>query len=325
MHFQLKTPVAFIIFNRPDTTSQVFEEIRKAKPPLLLVVADGPREGHPDDSQQCARARAVIENVDWKCEVRNNYSEVNLGCKRRVSSGLEWVFRQVPEAIILEDDCLPDPTFFPYCEELLERYRHDERVGQISGSNFQSGHKRTGFSYYFSRYYQAWGWASWGRAWKNYDVDMKAWPEIRKGGWLRDILGGWQYVAYWTYVLDMTYWGELDTWDYQWMFHCWLQSRLAVLPDVNLVSNIGFDSRATHMTGCSWSKDMRRGAMAFPLLHPPLILRNTAADRYEEVHRHLIPFPLLNTVQYSMRNAFRGADRKTDGLRPRRASLIDHD
>lgn len=303
----MKTPIALILFNRPDTTSRVFEEIRRAKPPLLLVVADGPREDHPDDLQQCARARAVIENVDWKCDVRNNYSEVNLGCKRRVSSGLEWVFRQVPEAIILEDDCLPDPTFFSFCEELLERYRYDERVGQISGSNFQSVQKRTKYSYYFSRYYQAWGWASWERAWKNYDVDMKAWPEIRKGGWLRDILGSWQCVPYWTYVLDMTYRGDLDTWDYQWMVHCWLQSRLAVLPEVNLVSNIGFDSRATHTRGWSRCNDMRREAIAFPLVHPPLVLRNTAADRYAEVHRHLIPFPLLNMVQYSLRNTFRGS------------------
>ena len=151
------TPVAFIIFNRPDTTKRVFAEIAKARPPKLLVIADGPRADHPADVEKCAAVRAIIDGVDWDCEVLKNYSDVNLGCKRRVSSGLDWVFDTVEEAIILEDDCLPHPTFFRFCEEMLEKYRDDKRIAMISGDNLQFGRKRTGYSYYFSRYPHIWG------------------------------------------------------------------------------------------------------------------------------------------------------------------------
>src|SRR5665648_587346 len=167
-NFQLKTPVAFIIFNRPETTRRVFAEIAKARPTKLLVIADGPRATHPDDAEKCAVVRAIIDGVDWDCEVLKNYSDVNLGCKRRVSSGLDWVFDTVEEAIILEDDCLPHPTFFRFCEEMLAKYRDDKRIAMISGDNFQFGKKRTEYSYYFSRYTHIWGWASWRRAWDNY-------------------------------------------------------------------------------------------------------------------------------------------------------------
>lgn len=158
--FQLKTPVAFLIFNRPDTTRRVFAEIAKARPPKLLVVADGPRADHPDDVEKCAAVRAIIDGIDWDCKVLTNYSDINLGCKRRVSSGLDWVFDTVEEAIILEDDCLPHPAFFRFCEEMLNKYRDDKRIAMISGDNFQFGRKRTEYSYYFSRYPHIWGWAS---------------------------------------------------------------------------------------------------------------------------------------------------------------------
>ncbi|MEW6491011.1 MAG: glycosyltransferase family 2 protein, partial [Cyanobacteriota bacterium] len=164
----MKTPVVFIIFNRPDTTQKVFEAIRQAHPPLLFVIADGPRPNKPGEDQKCAATRAIIDQVDWDCEVLTNYSEINLGCERRVSSGLNWVFDTVEEAIILEDDCLPHPTFFSFCEELLDYYRNDQRVMVITGQNVQFGRKRTDYTYYFSRYNHCWGWASWRRAWRSY-------------------------------------------------------------------------------------------------------------------------------------------------------------
>jgi hypothetical protein len=303
----LKTAVAFFIFNRPDTTVRVFEEIRRAKPLLLLVVADGPRKGRPGEPEQCASARAVIEQVDWPCEVRKNYSEVNLGCKGRLSSGLTWVFEEVTEAIILEDDCLPDKTFFHFSEELLQKFRDDDRVGQISGTNFLLGAQATKCSYFFSRFYQAWGWASWRRAWKDYDVNMNDWPEIRKGEWLRDLLGSQRFVPYWTYVLEKVYRGEIDTWDYQWMFRCWVQNRLAVLPSRNLVSNLGFDARATHTKG-GWKRfrNIEREPIAFPLSHPPSMIRNADADKHLEVQKHLVPSPLFNMLLYKLKIAREG-------------------
>ena len=137
----MKTPVAFLIFNRPDTTAKVFEAIRQAKPPKLLVVADGPRSDNPSEAEKCQAAREIIEQVDWECEVLTNYSDVNLGCKTRVSSGLDWVFDNVEEAIILEDDCLPHPSFFPFCEKLLDNYRDDKRIMDIRRNNMQYGPK----------------------------------------------------------------------------------------------------------------------------------------------------------------------------------------
>ena len=145
----MNTPVALIIFNRPDTTKKTFDEIAKARPPKLFVIADGPRADHPEDIKKCAAVREIIERVDWKCEVIKNYSDVNLGCGKRPATGISWIFEHVEEAIILEDDCVPHPTFFRFCEELLEKFRYDERVMQISGSNFQLGHKRTSYSYFF--------------------------------------------------------------------------------------------------------------------------------------------------------------------------------
>lgn len=281
-NFKLKTPVAFIIFNRPETTKRVFAEIAKARPQKLLVIADGPRADHPDDIEKCVAVRAIIDSVNWNCEVLKNYSDMNLGCKRRVSSGLDWVFDTVEEAIILEDDCLPHPTFFRFCEEMLEKYRHDERIAMISGNNHQFGRKRTEYSYYFSRYTHIWGWASWRRAWDNYDVDMKIWPEIRDGGWLEDLLGAKRSVWYWKYIFENVYKGKIDTWDYQWIFSCWIQNALAILPNVNLVSNIGFGMKAVHTKVKNKFAHMEIEPMSFPILHPDYILRDSKADFFVE-------------------------------------------
>jgi hypothetical protein len=281
----LSTPVAFIIFNRPSTTAQVFEAIRQARPRQLLVIADGPRDDHPEDPAKCAAAQAIIEQVDWDCDVVLNYSEINRGCKRRVSTGLDWVFSLVEEAIILEDDCLPHPTFFKFCSELLGSYRNDERIMTIGGCNFQQGRQRTLYSYYFSRYVHVWGWASWRRAWQHYSVEMTSWPLLRDTTWLLDILGSDAAATYWRGTFDKAYAGLIDTWDYQWLFACWAQNGLAVLPEINLVSNIGYGDGATHTrdTGDSIPQLPAVG-MEFPLCHPPYIARHREADQFTFEH-----------------------------------------
>ncbi len=277
-NFQVKTPVAFLVFNRPDTTIRVFEEIRRARSPKLLVVADGPRADRPGEADKCKAVRAIIETVDWPCEVLKNYSDGNLGCKVRVSSGLDWVFEQVPEAIILEDDCLPHPTFFRFCEELLERYRDDERIGIISGDNFQFGKRRTQNSYYFSRYAHIWGWASWRRTWQKYDVEMKQWPTVRSAEWLSDIFQDRKLVKYWRNIVEAVFNNKIDTWDCQVNFACWINSTLNIMPNNNLVSNIGFGIDATHTTGRSQFSEMPAMEMQFPLVHPTMIIRDALAD-----------------------------------------------
>ncbi len=283
--YPLTTPVAFLIFNRPDVTARVFEQIRAARPAKLLVVADGPRPSRPDEPAKCAETRRIIEGVDWPCEVLTNFSETNLGCKRRVSSGIDWVFSQVEEAIILEDDCLPHPTFFRYCSEMLERYRDDDRVFHIAGCHFRPTGQPNPYSYYFSRYSFIWGWASWRRAWKHYDVEMKLWPTIRDGGWLRDFLGDEAAAKSFTREFQRIYDGEVDTWDFQWGLACWINSGLSIRPRVNLISNIGFIPDATHTTDLdNPAANLETRPLEFPLQHPPFMMRNAYEDRFLQSH-----------------------------------------
>lgn len=275
----LLTPVAFIIFNRPDTTERVFEAIQQAKPIKLLVVADGPRTDRPGEVEKCVATRAVIDRVDWECEVITNYSDINLGCKRRVSSGITWVFSQVEEAIILEDDCLPTASFFQFCQTLLEKYRHDDRIASISGTNYQQEQSRTAYNYYFSKYTHIWGWATWRRAWQDYSVDMKTWPECKQNNLLQSACHDAYEQKYWTGLFDRVYAGEIDTWDYQWLYTCFAQSRLSIEPDRNLISNIGFGADATHTVGDSPWSNMPTYDI-WDTNHPRLIIRDYEADLY---------------------------------------------
>ena len=258
----------------------------------MLVVADGPRADHPDDIEKCAAARAIIEQVDWDCEVLTNYSEKNLGCKRRVSSGLKWVFEYVEKAIILEDDCLLHPTFFRFAEELLEKYADDNRILSISGNNFQFGKHATDYSYYFSHYTHIWGWATWRRSMDLFDPDIALWPEIRDDGWLDNIFKTKAEVAYWRSIFERVYSKKIDAWAYSWFLMSLVQHGLNILPTVNLVSNIGFAADSTHTTDASSTfANIPAEAMTFPLEHPPFVIRHKQADLYtKDEHFHISPF-----------------------------------
>ena len=277
--------VAFFIFNRPEPSRQVFESIREARPQKLYVVADGPRAGREGEAEKClATRRGVLQLIDWPCEVHTNFAEKNLGCKWRMASGLDWVFSKEEQAIILEDDCVPDVSFFPFCDELLERYRDDQRVMTICGGNYQEGKVRTPDSYYFSKYPRIWGWASWRRAWEHYDVNMRLWPEIRDGRWLLDICGGKENAArYWHGIFEATYQNRIDTWDYQWLMAHWLNRGLTVIPNKNLISNIGWGKDATHTTTESDPcANLPLDTMSFPLLHPRFVVENYFQDIFTQ-------------------------------------------
>lgn len=287
----MKTPVVFIIFNRADTARRVFEVIREARPARLFVIADGPRSERAGERELCLETRAIIDQVDWDCQVETDFSAVNLGCRRRVASGLSWVFSQVDEAIILEDDCLPDPSFFGFCEELLERYRDDERVMHIAGTNFQSGNSEYGkrassSSYYFSRYNHCWGWATWRRAWSKFDGTMSCWPEVRRQGYLADILAGDEWaVPYWERSFQEVYEGRIDSWSFVWTLSCWVNNGLTILPTTNLISNIGFNPQGAHtINRRSRFANMKTEAIDLPLTAPPVMVRDRRADRYTQRH-----------------------------------------
>lgn len=273
-------PVVLIIFNRPDNAKQVLATIRAAKPAQLFVVADGPRGDRPGEVEKCAAARAIVEEVDWDCEVYTNFSETNLGCRLRVASGITWAFEHVDRAIILEDDCVPSQSFFPYCAHLLDRYEEDERVMMISGDNHLFGHEATKDSYYFSRYPHCWGWATWRRAWNKYDLEMTRWPEIRDRKLFDQYLPKRRERYYWESTFDFVHAGKIDTWDYQWVYSIWANSGLCIAPVRNLVRNIGFESDATH-TFTKWDSiyaSLTAEEMNLPLTHPPTVLASSDID-----------------------------------------------
>ncbi len=283
--------VVFLIFKRPDVTARVFEAIRKAKPARLLVIADAPRGDRPGEAEDCAATRAIIDGVDWECEVSRNYAEVNLGCAKRVSSGLDWVFDLVEDAVIIEDDCIPDPSFFQYCADLLHRYRDDQRIMSIAGSNFQFGQSVTPHSYYYSRYHDCWGWATWKRAWKHFDFEMKLWEELRDTSFLQDQLGDRQMADYWRIKFDLAYESKRDTWFYRWLYSCWVQNGIALVPDLNLISNVGLHPGATHTVEAAPYFDLPRAEMQFPMQHPPFMFPNRLADRSNFLNRCHIDLP----------------------------------
>ena len=275
----LRTPVLFLIFNRPEMTRRVFEAIRSAKPTTLFVAADGPRPSRPLEAELCNQARqAVLSGIDWKCEVKTLFRDKNFGCRLAVSSAITWFFDEVEEGIILEDDCLPEPSFFRYSEELLEKYRHDNQIMMISGDNFQPVKRGEG-SYWFSRYVHIWGWATWRRAWQKYDLAMKTWPEIRDSGHLKHTLPPSVYNKS-KKLFDRAFDGELSTWDIQWLFACWINSGLSITPNTNLVSNI--DSFGTHMKVYDPFINIPVQAMCYPMQHPEKIAPHEEADRYTQ-------------------------------------------
>jgi len=277
---QLETPVLFMIFNRPETTRRVFDEIRKAKPTKLFIAADGTRMNSPDDIENCRKTREIVAGVDWPCEIKKLFREKNLGCKIGVSSAIDWFFEQVSEGIILEDDCLPDQSFFPFCAELLERYRNNERVMMISGDNFQRGIIRGQASYYFSIYNCIWGWATWKRAWSLYDVSMKSFPDFKRNGAIKTILKNRQDQKHWLDMLDAAYDGKIDTWDRQWTYSIWDHDGMCIVPNANLVTNIGYGDDATHTK--TYDKD-RADLATEPmgaLKHPSNVAIDGEADEY---------------------------------------------
>lgn len=277
------TPVAMFVFNRPDHTARLLARLAEIRPRTLLVVADGPREGNAADARNCAKVRELIDRIPWECQQIRELAPANLGCRDRVASGLSWVFSGVEEAIILEDDCLPDPSFFRFCEELLARYRDDERVMMISGDNFLPGALAGRESYYFSRYAHIWGWASWRRAWRHYDVGITEWARLRETDWLlRAVEGNRSAERFWARCFDLAHEGAVDTWDYQWVFACFARRGLSAMPRTNLVSNIGFDEHATHTRAESVWSNLRAVPLRFPLTHPSLVEANAAMDRATE-------------------------------------------
>jgi hypothetical protein len=264
------TPILLLVFNRPDYTNQVLERLRTVRPTRLYVAADGPRPGNKDDQQRCAAVRQAIDEIDWSCDVERLFQDGNLGCKKGVETGIDWFFGQVDKGIILEDDCVPDPSFFVFAQAMLHRYEADERVMMVSGTNRVGRWHRNGYSYHFSRHGVIWGWATWRRAWAKHDRTLEAWDDPGVRARVAELLGPAQYEVR-ARQFESVRKGQLDTWDYGWMFTV-MRYGVAVVPSVNLITNIGFGQDATHtFNEYSSGANMRAFRLSFPLHHPPAV------------------------------------------------------
>lgn len=279
-------PVIFIIFSRLDTARQVFETIRAARPKTLLVIADGPRPDKPGEAEKCAMTRKIVDEVDWDCDVHTNFSDTNMGLYDRISSGITWAFEIVEKAIILEDDCVPSPSFYRYCGELLDRYATDDRVMMISGNNHLFGRPGPAESYYFSRYPHVWGWATWRRAWSKYDPDMTHWSEIKERQLFDQYFTRSRDRYHCEGMLELVhqrYGGMANTWAWRWFYSVWANSGLCIHPARNMVRNIGFQTDATH-TSTKYDRVyglLDAEELVFPLDHPPTVIASSDLDELE--------------------------------------------
>ena len=279
MAFELTTPVVLCIFTRLDTTKQVFEKIRQARPAKLYIISDAAREGRPGEDERVREVRDYVEgSIDWPCEVHKNYAKTNMGCGRRIPDGLTWVFEQEEEAIILEDDCVPDISFFRYCQEMLEYYRDNENVFIISGNNPIAHKCSMEYDYSFSKLPLIWGWATWARTWKKYDIDIKTWPLMKKDPvWKRTFTLKTRWFI--TAEFDELYDHKYDAWDYQMLYAVAVNDALCVVPSNNLIFNAGFGAGSSHTADApDWLLN-EASSVDFPIRHVPVMKRNIDFDR----------------------------------------------
>ncbi|CAN5363693.1 hemolytic protein HlpA [soil metagenome] len=310
------TPVLFLIFNRPQTTKLVFEEIRKARPVKLYVAADGPRQGFPDDVARCTQARQIATAVDWPCDVVTLFRSKNLGCGEGIATGITWFFEHETEGIILEDDCLPSTTFFRFCAEMLQHYRHDTRVMQIGGNNFESIDARDpDYSYSFSNYFHVWGWATWKRAWVLHDFKMTLYPEISQKKYLQRYYDTRVELDFFNYIFEKMFEGDDRTnrrtvWDYQWQFACTINSGVIIVPNCNLVRNLGFGADSTNTYNPNAiGHDLLSEEMEFPLRHTEFVMvdrirdnlyfrkvNSTMMSRFKSNLKRILPKPVIDKI-----------------------------
>jgi hypothetical protein len=285
-----KIPVLFVVFNRPDTAVESFQPIKRYRPDRLYIAADGARPEKEGEQSLCARTRAlVLKEIDWDCEVKKLFRDENVGCGRGVSEAITWMFETEEYGAIIEDDCVVSDDYFRFCEELLPRYKDDDRIAQITCFVLNQLQKE-GNTYYFTGYPEIWGWATWRRAWKNFDFEMRQWKQIRLKIFRRfSFLEACIHWYLWRQVyLTFRKKQKPHVWDYQWTMYIFMQRKFCIAPYTNLVMNIGFGDTSTHCkdTGNPVQKAVH-GALTFPLVHPDII----QPDKKREIicsHEHIM-------------------------------------
>ena len=286
---KFKTPILIIAWKRPQKTEKLINKIKQINPENLYIACDGPKNENPEEDNKVRETRKLLLK-SFKEVNKKKYllSKNNQGCKLGVSNAINWLFKNEKEGIILEDDCIPDLDFFRFCQEMLETYRNDKRIWSITGHNQQNNIKRGSGTYYFSKYPRSWGWATWKRSWAKYDRDITDWPNIKSKGILNNQLKNKKEVKYWEKILDSIYHHNLpNTWDYQWSLSSFLNSGLTIVPNKNLINNIGFDEEATHTfvgeANTFIEKDKMNSNGIFPTIHPHFFIANQKADEIVDI------------------------------------------
>lgn len=308
--YRVKTPIALVVFNRPEFTKQVFDVVKKAKPYKLYIIQDGAREENDSDVVRRKQVAEVFNAIDWDCDVKWNVSEVNLGCCKRPYTGFSWVFEQEETAIFLEDDCIPSLDYFKFCDYVLEKYKNDTRVMLVSGTNIQGTWKRENYSYHFSSLGGIHGWASWRRAWKYYDVEIKGWDDPVIKSLVEQNMNKRLYVSRQpVYDRLMGNSEKSSAWDFQWGFARMIQNGLAIVPCENMIKNIGYCADSTHTTSAKCKEaNIALGALKFPLVDPPFVMVDKEYD--EKFIREALSRPIYREILSNMKKKLLGIIRK---------------
>ena len=275
-------PILLLVYNRPKHTLALINKLRSIKPKKIYISSDGPKENQKDFIN-CKKVKIIISKIDWKCKLKFNYGINNQGCRKSVSNGINWFFDNEKAGIILEDDCVPNLDFFNFCKILLKKYKNQDKISVISGSNFQKK-EIDKYYYYFSKYPHCWGWATWKRAWKLYDPKFSFWPKWKQSlDWKllhKDLIE----KKYWEKIFDKVYKNKIDSWAYVWTACVWKNKGLTATPNLNLIDNIGFDENATHTFALKKFEYKKSRYKNFKnnikILHPKSIGINNEADNY---------------------------------------------
>ncbi|NCN11198.1 MAG: glycosyl transferase [Leptospira sp.] len=278
----MKIPILLIAFNRPELTKKVIDAIRTYKPDRLYFAVNSYRVNLNEELTKVEKVKSLIKEIDWKCNVSTLFRNEHLLLKYSVSSAINWFFENEDMGIILEDDIVPDSSFFLFCEELLIRYKDNEKIGMISANNFSFGKNKIDTSYYFSIYSHIWGWASWRRAWQGYDVDMIEYQNFKKNKLLEKLFNDQNEINFWYDMFDKVAFDNFNTWDFQWVFHNMKSNRLNIMPSVNLIENLGFGIDASHTHEAGVYKNLKKEQLIFPLTHPPDINQDIQSDAFSK-------------------------------------------
>ena len=276
----MDTPILITAWRRLDKLEKLLEAIKANKPKKIYISCDGPRKNNPTDKYLIKKVKNTIDElINWDCDIYKLYNDENLGCRGAMLQGINWFFDNESEGIILEDDCIPNEEFIPYCSKLLKKYKKNHKVWNISGTNLQDGIIRGDGSYYLSKYFIGWGWATWRDRWLNFDSYLTSWEKAREVLLLKSIFTNNLEIKYWTNIFNRFYEeGIPDTWDIEWAYTCLVNEGNTIIPNVNLVKNIGFDKEATHT---KFTIDQHsNNKFIFPIIHPTFLINDKNADKY---------------------------------------------